>query len=137
MIIVDDHLALLRITGALPEFDEYGPVATTSSFQFRLARAVADSAHSGRLSRTLSHPNAALRRILSPPGNRLIVLDPRASMEEAAGIAVRYRANLLLAQFAGAALKHDAAVRVTPGTLGRSWEAVMDAEHVDFATFEA
>lgn len=137
MLIVDDHLALLRITGALAEFDENGPVATTSTFQFRLARAVADSAQSGRLSRRLTNPSAALHRVLNPPGNRLVVLDPRASMNEAVGIAIRHRANLLLAELAGAALKHDATVRVTPANVGRTWEAIMATEHINFEMFEA
>lgn len=39
MLIVDDHLALLAITGRLPDLGVDGPVVTTRGFHFRLARA--------------------------------------------------------------------------------------------------
>jgi len=58
-------------------------------------------------------------------------------MNEAVGIAIRHRANLLLAELAGAALKHDATVRVTPANVGRTWEAIMATEHINFEMFEA
>lgn len=84
MLVVDDHLALLAIAGQLPSLEGVdGPVATTWGFHFRLTRALADSARSGTLSRRLSDPAAALRRALRPPAHRLVVLDPRASTEEA------------------------------------------------------
>lgn len=136
MLIVDDHLGLLRTVGQLPELDEHAPVATTASFQFRLVRAVADSARSGRLSHRLPVPSAALHRVLHPPGHRLVVLDPRMSMEEAVAVAIRHRTNLLLAELVGAALKHEAGIRVTLGNVGRIWSAVMEAEGIDFATLE-
>lgn len=80
MIIVDDHLALLAIAGQLPDRGHAdGPIATTWTFQFRLARALPDTARSGALSRRLSDPEAALRRVLAPRADRLVVLDPRAS----------------------------------------------------------
>lgn len=136
MLIVDDHLAVLRVSGGLAELDEYGPVATTASFQFRLARAVADSARSGPLSRRLADPSTALRRVLHPPGNRLVVLDPRTSMAEAVDVAVRHRANRLLAELVGAALKHRAEIRMTPSNVGRTWAGVMDAEGIRFGILE-
>ena len=132
-MIVDDHLALVRLGGGLPELDAVGPVVTTSSFHFRLARAVADSVRSGSLSRRLTEPPAALRRILRPPAHRLLVLDPRSSIEKSVEVAVRHGANLLLAELAGAALYHGAAVRVVPANVGRSWARVMADEGIDFA----
>jgi hypothetical protein len=133
VLIVDDHLARLRIAGRLPDLDEQGPVATTTSFQLRLACAVADSARSGSLSRRLTTPTAAVGRVLRPPGHRLVVLDPPASMEELVG-AIRHLTNLLLAELVGAALKHGAAVRVTPPNVGRNWSTVMGVEGADFGT---
>lgn len=137
MIIVDDHLALLAIAGALPELDRPGPVVTTYGFHYRLARSVSDSARSGTLSRRLPDAPAALNRVLRPPANRLVVLDPRASVDEAVGVAVQRGANLLLAQLVGAAIHHHAAVRVTPGNEGRTWVSVMAEAGVDFATVDA
>jgi hypothetical protein len=136
VVIVDDHLALLAVAGRLPDLQMSGPVATTYSFQFRMARAVSGSARRGSLSRRLADPSAGVRRVLHPPAHRLVVLDPRASMEQAVGVAVRHRANLLLAELVGAALYHQAALRVTPANEGKTWAQLMDAEGVDFATLE-
>ena len=132
MIVVDDHLALLAITGALPELGQPGPIATTYGFHFRLARTVADSARSGTLSRRLGNAPAALNRVLRPPAHRLVVLDPRASLDEAVRVATAQAANLLLAELVGAAVHHHAAVRVTPANSGRTWLDVMAASDVDF-----
>ena len=137
MIIVDDHLALLAIAGALPDLGHPGPIATTYGFHFRLARAVADSTRTGSLSRRLADAPAALNRVLRPPANRLVVLDPRASVDEAVRVGMAHGANLLLAELVGAALHHHAAVRVTPGNEGRIWAAVMAAEDLSFATVNA
>src|SRR5579862_685508 len=136
MVIVDDHLALLALAGQRLELGAPGPVATTTGFQFRLARAVTDSGRSGRLSRELADPSAALARVLSPPAHRLVVLDPRRSMAKAVDVAVHHRANFLLAELVGAALTYGAAVRVTPGNVGRAWTDVMRAHTIDFQTIE-
>ena len=136
MVIVDDHLALLAIAGQRFDLGAPGPVATTAGFQFRRARAVADFGRSGSLSRELADPSAALRRVLQPPAHRLVVLDPRVSMAEAVDVAVRRRANFLLAELAGAAVHHGAAVRVTRGNVGRRWADVFRDEDVDLQTIE-
>lgn len=137
MIIVDDHLALLAIAGALPDLGRPGPIATTYGFHFRLARAVADSARTGTLSRRLDNAPASLQRVLRPPANRLVVLDPRASLGEAVRVGVEHGANLLLAELVGAAVHHRADVRVTPENEGRTWAAVMAAEDLSFGTVNA
>ena len=136
MVIVDDHLALLAIAGQRLDLGAPGPVATTAGFQFRLARAVADSGRSGSLSRQLVDPSAALRRVLAPPAHRLVVLDPRASMAEAVEVAVRHRANFLLAELVGAAVHHGAAVRLSPGNVGKAWGDVFRHEDVELQTIE-
>jgi len=137
VIIVDDHLALLAIVGALPALGHPGPIVTTYSFQFRLARAVADSARTGTLSRRVVNAPAALARVLRPPANRLVVLDPRTSLEEAVRVATKQAANLLLAELVGAAIRHEAAVRVTPANIGRTWPAVMATSGINFEAVEA
>ncbi len=136
MIIVDDHLAILAVAGALPDLGPGGPVATTYSFHYRMARAVADSARSGSLSRRVTDLPAALSRVLRPPAHRLVVLDPRVSVEEAVSVALAHTANLLLAELVGAAVHHRAAVRVTPPNHGRTWPGLMQQAGVDFATVE-
>lgn len=137
MVIVDDHLALLAIAGDLPDLGAIGPVVTTWSFQFRMARAVADSARSGSLSRRVADPAAASRRVLHPPAHRLVVLDPRASVDDTVRVAVVHSANLLLAELAGAAVHHGAAIRVTRANQGRSWASVMEVESIDFEAINA
>ncbi len=137
MIIVDDHLALLAIAGALPDLGRPGPVTTTYGFHYRLARAVSDSARSGTLSRRHKEVPAALNRVLRPPANRLLVLDPRGSVDEAVSVAIQHGANLLLAELVGAAVHHRASVRITPRNMGRTWAAVMEAAGVDSATVDA
>lgn len=101
-----------------------------------MARAVSDSARTGSLSRRIPDPTAALRRVLSPPADRLIVLDPRASIDEAVQVAISHRANLLLAELVGAAAHHRAVIRVTPANQGKKWVQLMAAEGIDFATIE-
>lgn len=134
MIIVDDHLALLAIAGRLPDLGADGPVATTWGFHFRLARALSDPVRQGSLSRRNIDPAAAARRVLHPPAHRLVVLDPRASIDEAVRLALLHHTNLLLAEVLAAAVYHRAAVRVTAANVGRTWPAAMGAEGLDFAT---
>jgi len=136
-MIVDDHLALLALAGTLANLDRPGPVTTTYGFHYRLARAVSDSARAGALSRRLQDAPAALNRILRPPANRLLVLDPKTSVHEAVTVAIEHGANLLLAELVGAAIHHRAPVRITARNCGRRWAAVMEASGVDFATIEA
>ncbi|MGH9067846.1 MAG: hypothetical protein ACRD0J_10210 [Acidimicrobiales bacterium] len=133
MVIVDDHLALLAIAGRLPDLEVNGPVATTWGFHFRLARALSDPATQGSLSRRDVDPAAAVRRVLHPPPHRLVVLDPRTSIDDIVRVAVAHRANLLLAELVGAAVHHGASVRITEANVGRPWPATMEAEGVDFA----
>jgi hypothetical protein len=133
VVIVDDHLGLLALAGRLPGLSAEGPVVTTWGFHFRMARAVMDSALSGSLSQRVSDSSAVSRRVLHPPANRLIVLDPRASADQSVRVAVAHRVNLLLAELVGAGARFEASVRVTPANVGRSWAAVMEAEGIDFA----
>jgi hypothetical protein len=65
-----------------------------------------------------------------------VVLDPRASVEEAVRVGTDHAANLLLAELVGAAVHHEASVRVTPANVGRSWATVMDTSGVDVATVQ-
>lgn len=132
MLIVDDHLALLAVGGGLPKGLPEGPVATTYGFHFRLARALADPSLDGALTRGVDAARA-LTRVLSPPSDRLVVLDPRRSTGESITIAVEHGVNFLLAQLVGAALHHGAPVRISQRNCGRAWPGVMRAAGVDFA----
>lgn len=134
MVIVDDHLGLDLIVGDRPAGLPAGPVAITYGFHYRLVRAVASDQDTGALARRVAGPALALQRVLRPPIDRLVALDPREGLAEAAAIANRHAANLLLAELVGAALHHRAAVRVTSANCGRAWPAIMAAEGVDFAT---
>lgn len=109
---------------------------TTYGFHFRMARAVSDSARSGTLSKRSGGSPSAVRRVLRPPADRLLILDPRSSLDEAVRAATEHGANLLLAEVVGAAHRHGAAVRVTAANAGRLWPAVMHASGVNFATVE-
>lgn len=128
MIIVDDHLAILAAAGGLP-FEE-GPVATTYAFWYRLIRAVHSPGVFGSLSREVE-ASAARARLANPPADRLLVLDPRASVGAAAQVAARHRANLVLAELVGAARHHGATVRVTAANVGRTWVGIMEAEGIE------
>ena len=132
MVIVDDHIALRAIAGADLTGLPPGPVATTYSFHYRLARALLDPTVAGVLSRE-ADAGRALARVLRPPADRLVVLDPRESIAKAVDVSVRHRANLLLAELVGAALHLGAAVRVTKQNSGRAWPAIMRDEGVDFS----
>jgi hypothetical protein len=134
VIVVDDHLAFLAIAGRAPDLDADGPVVTTSSFHFRMGRAVANSSRTGSLSRRAGDTAAVARRVLHPPANRLIVLDPRASIDETIRVAVERGTNLLLAELVGASVHHQAAIRVIPANVGRTWRRVMNIENIDFET---
>jgi hypothetical protein len=134
VIVVDDHLAFLAIAGRAPDLAAEGPVVTTWGFHFRMGRAVADSSRSGSLSRRAGDASVVARRVLHPPANRLIVLDPRASVEETIRVAVERGTNLLLAELVGAAVHHQAAIRVTQANVGRTWRRVMNTENIDFET---
>ena len=136
MLIVDDHLALLAIAGAVPEILGPLPVATTYSFQYRLLRAVRDPSTIGALSSRVADHERATAAIERPPGHRLIILDPRASLGAAVAVSGRRPANLLLAELVGAAVHHRAAVRVTTANCGRTWPGVMAAEGIDFETID-
>lgn len=136
MLIVDDHLALLAIAGQLSDLGMASPIVTTWACQFRLARAVSGSVGSGSLSRRVADPLAASHRVLHPPAHRLVVLDPRASIDRSVRVAITYQANLLLADLVGAAVHHEAAVRVSSANAGTTWARVMEAEGVDFSTVE-
>jgi len=57
-------------------------------------------------------------------------------MATAVEVAVRHRANFLLAELVGAAVTHGAAVRVTRANAGRTWADVMQAHALDFRTLE-
>jgi hypothetical protein len=57
-------------------------------------------------------------------------------MAEAIEVAVRVRANFLLAESTGAAVHKGATVRVIPANIGRRWGDDFGHEDVDLQTLE-
>ena len=75
-------------------------------------------------------------RVLNPPANRLVVLDPRLATAEAVRIALTHRTNLLLADLVSCALLRRAPVRVSRANAGKVWARVMANEGVDFEAID-
>jgi hypothetical protein len=136
VIVIDDHLAILAIGDRVPEELAGEPLATTYAFHYRLVRAVTVDATRGSLSRRLPEPVAVLDRVIRPPADRLVVLDPRASLRHAVVMANRHGANLIYAELLGAAAFHQAKVRLTRANVGRGWPDAMAAEGIDFAVVD-
>ena len=86
--------------------------------------------------RSISIPDATPRRYFRPPGNRLIVLDPRVSADQSVRNRIEHRANLSLAELAGAAVHYGAAVRPITANVGPTWPSVMQMEGFDLATVQ-
>lgn len=125
MLLVDDRLAYRSIAGLWPGGTDVGPIATTYGFHYRLVRALTSSSIAGALSRH-ARGDVAIEQVITPPSDRLVVLDPRLSIGVATRVAADHGANLLLAELVGAAVAHDLPVRVTAA--GVRWPDVMEAE---------
>lgn len=127
MVIVDDHLTLLVVAGAVSRPDFAGDVVTTSLWYLRLVAAVTASTMPGRgpgrLSRLLdtldaSDREAAIARILDPPGHVLEVLHPMRFAVEMAQAQRERRLNLLAAETIAAAVHHGASIVVAAPNRG-------------------
>jgi hypothetical protein len=126
VILVDDRLCLEALAGRLDVGE--GPIATTWGFHYRLVRALSDDARLGRLTEVST---TALRRAaVSPPSDRLFVLDPRPVSEMAARMAIRHRLNLLAAELVAAATHHSASVALAAVNVGRTWPDVFATEGI-------
>lgn len=140
MVIVDDHLTLLTLAGALPatEFDD--DIATTSLWYLRLVSA-ATAPHTevhgpgrlGRILRSLPEPADALERILHPPQTTLQVLHPMVFAMDMARMQRERRLNLLGAETLGAAAHHGASVLVAAPNSGGRIERAASAEGIPYA----
>lgn len=134
MILVDDHLALASLSGALPTRLE-APCATTYGFYVRLLTAALREREAGRLGAARDPLIADL--IEHPPDDLLVVVDPVRVAADTARVKAEHGANLLLAEVCAVAVADGLSVRVVPANVGRSWKPVLAALDIDFDTVEA
>jgi hypothetical protein len=126
MIIVDDRLSLLALAGRYHLGDR---VATTWTFHYRLLRALAEPNRFGALSRDA---NDDVRRFAAePPGDRLVVLDPREVTARVAELSVAHGLNRLAAELMASGLRYGAAIHLSAGNVGRDWPESMVALGLD------
>jgi hypothetical protein len=127
VVIVDDHLTLLVLAGAVPGQELADDVVTTSLWYLRLVAALTaplgPDRGPGRLTRlldTLAIPDrdAAMARILDPPGDVLEVLHPMRFAVEMAQAQRERRLNLLAAETIAAAVHHGAPIVVAAPNRG-------------------
>lgn len=127
MVIVDDHLSLLVLGGAVGERELTDDVVTTSLWYLRLVAAVTapptPDRGPGRLTRlldSLATPDrdAAVARILDPPRDVLEVLHPMHFAVEMAQAQREQRLNLLAAETIAAAVHHGASIVVAAPNRG-------------------
>ncbi|MGQ0830674.1 MAG: hypothetical protein ACT4OV_03255 [Microthrixaceae bacterium] len=132
MIIVDDRLSLDALAGQHARFGATADdvVATTWGFHYRLARALTDTSRVGALSGDVP-AREVLDAVLSPPPDRLQVIDPRELTGAAAAAAVRHGLNLLAAELVAAAVHHHAVIALSSANVGRSWPAAFEAEGIE------
>lgn len=138
MIVVDDHLALARLAGAVTA-TELGDeqIATTSLWYLRLVSAVTappTARGPGRLRRILDaapDPEALLGDVLHPAPSVLVVLHPMESAVETARVQREHRLNLLQAETLGAAIHHCAGIRLAGPNAGGPLEQAARQAAVD------
>lgn len=124
MIIVDDRLARVVLSGHHVAALGDRPAVTTWGFQYRLVRALHDDRVDGRLSADAS--DALRRTAATPPPAVLTVLDPRPLTARAATLAIDRRLNLLAAELCAAALHHGAGIALTERNVGRRWPGLFE-----------
>lgn len=119
MLLLDDHLTLLVVAGATPAEELGDDLATSSLWYLRLVAAVTAPATpergAGRLARLLdtlatADREAAIARILDPPGDVIEVLHPMKFAVETARAQRELRLNLLAAETIGAAVHYGASI---------------------------
>lgn len=139
MVIVDDHITLLVLAGALDAAEVGDEVATTSLWYLRLVAAATapptPSSGPGRLRRILdaqADRGAAMDRILHPPRRDIEVLHPMDFALHTARAQRERRLNLLAAETVGAASHHRASVLVAAANAGGPIEAATLAEGIEY-----
>ena len=120
MIVVDDRLLFDVIAGTEPAelLDVAGDgVATTFSWYYRLARAVATDRIEGALSRHYvglpADRQAEVRRVLDDLSDRVEIVSPKESVPVMSALATMATVNMLTADAVAAALILDAPILVS------------------------
>jgi hypothetical protein len=124
VIIVDDRLARVVLSGNRPDVLGDRPAATTWGFQYRLVRALHDDRVDGRLSAGAS--DLLRRTAASPPSELLAVLDPRPFTARAARLSIEHRLNLLTAELLAAAAHHGAEIALWHRNVGKRWPGLFE-----------
>lgn len=140
MVIIDDHLALLTLTGVVPVTALGDAVSTTSLWYLRLVSAatapvggIHELGRLGRILQSLPDPDAALKQILHPPRTTLRVLHPMDFAVATARMQRKQRLNLLAAETLGAAAHHGAPVIVAAPNAGGPIEKAAAAEGIAYS----
>ncbi len=120
MIVVDDRLLFDVIAGTEPAelLDVAGDgVATTFSWYYRLARAVATDRIEGAFSRHYvglpADRQAEVRRVLDDLSDRVEIVSPKESVPVMSALATMATVNMLTADAVAAALILDAPILVS------------------------
>jgi hypothetical protein len=136
--ILDDHLLLLHLAGRDPWRSHGTPVATTSSWWFRLARAL-ERRETGSLSRLVDtfdpDDKERLTRSITNLPARIAVAHPRQVVPQAAALAAGLGLNLLAADALATALvirgrivvaasDDGPRLRAAAATIGVTYEAI-------------
>lgn len=142
MILLDDHLTLLVLTGGVEraEIDDE-VIATTSLWYLRLVAAVTAppvaARGPGRLRRmldTLPAPDrqTGLERILDPAPEVVDVLHPMRFAVQTARMQREHHLNILAAETLGAAVHHGASILVAVPNAGGPIERAAGEQNVGY-----
>lgn len=118
MLILDDALLVATLAGVAPSelLDAHrgGSIATTSSWLYRLSRAIEDRSREGSLGRSFSRlPAEARQRVRSDLADlpaSVGLLPTRALVPAMALISVEHKLNFLTSEALAAAVLLDAAI---------------------------
>lgn len=141
MVLVDDHLTLLVVTGVLEPGQVGDDVATTSLWYLRLVAAATAPPRPvggpGQLRRLLDEVpdrgrDAAMARILDPPSDLIEVLHPMRFAVEMARMHRERKVNLLGAEMLGAAEHCGASILVAAPNAGGPIEQAASEEGIRY-----
>lgn len=121
MLVLDDALLVATLASIAPaeilEAHRHGSVATTSSWLYRLSRALQDRSREGSLGRSFAHlPAGAQERVRSDLADLPIsvgLVPTRALVPAMALLSVEHRLNFLTPRPSAAAVLLDAVICVT------------------------
>lgn len=139
VVVIDDNLLVLHLAGIRSWLPQDVTVATTSSWWFRVARAV-ERAAQGSLSRLIvgatEGDEASVEALIRDLPEDVALLHPRAMVPVAAGLSARYGLNLIAADALATAIVLDGRVLVAVQNDGPKLRAAAAASSVAYDTIE-